>query len=159
MNHLIYYLTFACAVGSGLLAGIFFAFSTFIMTSLSRLPEDKSIPAMQSINAVIVRSWFIVLFMGMTVLCLILGVVSFTRLGTPSAVYALTGSLLIIVGSFLVTAVFNVPLNNRLASVTPGTETAKAWKHYTADWVPWNHVRTIASLAAMIAFIIALRVW
>jgi uncharacterized membrane protein len=158
ITNLLYYLTFVAALGSGLLAGIFFAFSTFVITSLSRLPAEQGIYAMQSINAVIVRSPFIVVFIGTTVLCLILGIVSCVRFGTAGAGYALTGSLFIIIGTFLVTAIFNVPLNNELASVTQGSsDAAKVWGRYIAGWMPWNHVRTIASIAALVFFVITLR--
>lgn len=72
----------------------------------------------------------------------------------------LTGSLLIFVGVFLVTIVFNVPLNDTLASVTSGSsEGSRVWREYLAGWMPWNHVRTIASIAALACFIIALRKW
>ncbi|MFM9277612.1 anthrone oxygenase family protein [Paenibacillus jiagnxiensis] len=158
MTNLFYYLTFAAALGSGLLAGIFFAFSTFVMTALSRLPAGQSIYAMQSINDVIVKSSFIVVFMGTTALCLILGIVSCARFGTAGAGYVLAGCLCIIVGAFLVTAIFNVPLNNELATITPGSsDAAGVWGRYIAGWMPWNHVRTMASIAALVLFVIALR--
>lgn len=160
MNNLLYYLTFASAMGSGLLAGIFFTFSAFIMTSLARLPAEHGISAMQSINTTILQSLFILVFMGTTSLSIILGIASSIKLGTAGAAYVLTGSLLIFVGVFLVTIVFNVPLNDTLASVTSGSsEGSRVWTEYLAGWMPWNHVRTIASIAALACFIIALRKW
>jgi uncharacterized membrane protein len=76
----------------------------------------------------------------------------------PRAPFLLAGSLLYIVGTILVTIVFNVPLNNRLASVTPGSaEGAAVWTRYLSAWTAWNHVRTAASLAAAASFIMALR--
>lgn len=160
MNNLLYYLTFASAMGSGLLAGIFFTFSAFIMTSLARLPAEHGISAMQSINTTILQSLFILVFMGTTSLSIILGIASSIKLGTAGAAYVLTSSLLIFVGVFLVTIVFNVPLNDTLASVNSGSsEGSRVWTEYLAGWMPWNHVRTIASIAALACFIIALRKW
>ncbi|KQX65906.1 MULTISPECIES: DUF1772 domain-containing protein [unclassified Paenibacillus] len=160
MNSLLYYLTFASAMGSGLLAGIFFTFSAFVMTSLARLPAEQGITAMQSINTTILQSLFILVFMGTTFLSIILGIASSIKLGTVGAAYVLTGSLLILVGTFLVTVVFNVPLNDTLASVTSGSsEGTRVWREYLAGWMPWNHVRTITSIAALACFIIALRKW
>ncbi|MDQ0899036.1 MULTISPECIES: DUF1772 domain-containing protein [unclassified Paenibacillus] len=115
MNNLLYYLTFASAMGSGLLAGIFFTFSAFIMTSIARLPAEQGISAMQSINTTILQSLFILVFMGTTFLSIILGIASSIKLGTVGAAYVLTGSLLIFVGAFLVTIVFNVPLKRYLS--------------------------------------------
>jgi uncharacterized membrane protein len=55
-----------------------------------------------------------------------------------------------------VTVLFNVPLNNRLATVKPESAEGKAiWTHYLSVWTAWNHVRTVAPLAAMAAFILA----
>ena len=51
---------------------------------------------------------------------------------------------------------FNVPLNDALAAVAPSSpEGAALWTRYLAEWLPWNHVRTFANIAALIAFILA----
>jgi uncharacterized membrane protein len=157
---LLYYLTFASSLGAGLLTGVFFAFSVFVMQSLDKLSTEQGISAMQSINTTILQSSFMVVFMGTTVLSVFLGIASFIKLGKTSALYVIAGSLLIFVGVFLVTALFNVPLNDTLAAVNSGSvEGAQAWKEYLDSWMPWNHVRTIASIGALIFFIIAIRRW
>ena len=38
-------------VAAGTVGGVFFAFSTFVMKALARLPHAQAIAAMQSINA------------------------------------------------------------------------------------------------------------
>ena len=160
MINLLYYLTYASAVGAGLLAGVFFAFSAFVMQSLAKLPVEKGISAMQSINSTILQSSFMLVFMGTTVLSVVLGVASFIKMGRTSAIYVIVGSLLIIFGVFMVTAIFNVPLNDTLAAATSGSsEGAQTWGEYLVRWVPWNHVRTIASIGALISFICAIRRW
>src|SRR5690606_19236618 len=55
-------LLWVCAIGCGLVAGIYFAFSTFIMQALARVETDAGIAAMQSINRAILRSPFMPLF-------------------------------------------------------------------------------------------------
>ncbi len=55
------------ALGCGLMAGVYFAFSTFIMTALGRLDQAAGIAAMNAINVDIVRSLFMPLFLGTTV--------------------------------------------------------------------------------------------
>jgi len=160
MADFLYYVIFASALGAGMLAGVFFTFSAFVMTSLTRLPAEQSISAMQSINSTILRSLFMLVFMGSTVLSVVLGIASFVKWGTPNAVYVLIGSLFIFFGMFLVTVIFNVPLNDSLAASNPGSaEGARVWKAYVARWVPWNHVRTISSIAALISFMMAIRKW
>ncbi|UUZ79343.1 DUF1772 domain-containing protein [Paenibacillus sp. P26] len=79
-------------------------------------------------------------------------------MGEAGALYQLTGSLLLIAGSFLVTVMLSVPLNDRLASVEPGSlDGARLWAQYVVRWTAWNHVRTISALAALLSFILALR--
>ena len=39
-------------IGSGIIAGVFYAFSSFIMKALAGVPSGEGIAAMQSINAV-----------------------------------------------------------------------------------------------------------
>ena len=151
-------LTYVSALGSGLIAGIFFAFSTFVMAALARLPATQGIVAMQSINSTILRTLFSFVFIGTAFASIILGGGSLLRLSTPGAWYLLIGSLLYLVGAFLATILFNVPLNDALAAVAPDSaKGAEVWQCYLSSWVAWNHVRTIASLASMAAFILALR--
>jgi uncharacterized membrane protein len=69
------------------------------------------------------------------------------------AVYLLVGSLLYLVGAIGVTIVFNIPLNDSLAKVVPdSTEGGTLWVRYLANWTFWNHIRTLAALAAAILF-------
>jgi uncharacterized membrane protein len=146
------------ALGSGLIAGTFFAFSTFVMRALGRLPPPEGIAAMQAINIVVLSPMFLGVFMGTAVLCAIGAVFSFFRWHEPGSGYLLAGSLLYLAGCFLVTAAFNVPRNNVLAAVVPtDPASASVWANYLSSWTFWNHVRTIGSLAAMVAFILALR--
>ena len=71
----------------------------------------------------------------------------------------LAGGVLYVIGMFVFTVVFNVPLNNALAAVDPAsTEAAPLWARYLTDWTLWNHVRTIASTAACALFIWAIAV-
>jgi uncharacterized membrane protein len=59
------------------------------------------------------------------------------------------GSLLYVIGTFLVTMVCNVPLNDALAVADPTSgDGARLWAGYLTNWTFWNHVRTVAALAA-----------
>ena len=149
-------LTLVAALGSGLIAGVFFAFSAFVMQSLARLPAGQGIAAMQTINVVILKSAFMGVFLGTAALCVIALVVSFLRWHEEDAIYLLAGSVLYLVGSFLVTIVFNVPRNDALASMPADSASANQWTGYVTGWTIWNHVRTAASLAAAASFSMAL---
>src|SRR4028119_494064 len=137
------------ALGCGLIAGVFFAFSTFVMSALARLQPTQGIAAMQSINITVINPLFMAAFLGTAAVCIFLAVSSVLRWHQPGAAYLLIGSLLYLIGTVGVTIVCNVPLNEALARVEPGsTEGASLWVSYLANWTAWNHVRTIAALAA-----------
>ena len=148
-NSLTSILTLVTALGCGTIAGVFFAFSTFVMKALARLPADDGIAAMQSINVAVVNSWFLGAFLGTAAACLLVIVAAISQWSDSSAIFQLLGAGTYLVGCFLVTMVFNVPMNDALASLSPADpDRAARWASYLADWTTWNHVRTLASLAA-----------
>ncbi len=157
LNDWLFTFTLLAALGCGLIAGVFFAFSAFVMKALERLTAAEGITAMQSINLAVVNPLFLSVFLGTAALC-VLGVVSaFLRWQEPDALYLLVGSILYLAGSFLVTAVFNVPKNNRLAEVRPtDPQSAGLWADYLRTWTAWNHFRAIAALAATASLGLAL---
>ena len=149
--------TFVAALACGLMGGFFFAFSVCVMRALASLPASAGIAAMQSINIVVINPLFLSVFLGTGALSVALSVFSLLRSEQPGATYTLIGSLLYLVGSVLVTFVFNVPRNNVLAALEPSeAEAASIWTDYVKIWTAWNHVRTISALAAALSFSIAL---
>ena len=154
VEKLAFLLTLLAALGSGLIAGVFFIFSVAVMRALERVPGGM-VP-MQSINIVIINPMFLGVFMGTAVLCVVLLVVSVMRWQSPGSVWLVAGCLLYLMGSIGVTMVFNVPMNNALAAADPASaEGQKIWADYLTNWTFWNHVRTLASLAALASFIAA----
>ncbi|MEH2289071.1 anthrone oxygenase family protein [Nostoc sp.] len=149
IDNLRFSLTLFTALGCGLVAGVFFAFSTFVMNALARLQPKEGIIAMQSINITAINPLFMLALFGTAVACIFLAVSSVLKWHQPGAAYLLIGSLLYLLGTVLVTIAFNVPLNDALAIAKPdSTEGANLWARYLTNWTFWNHVRTIAALAA-----------
>jgi uncharacterized membrane protein len=158
MSGVLYAVTLATALGCGLVAGVFFAFSAFVMTALARLPPAQGIAAMQSINVVVINPAFLGVFFGTAVLCIVLAVAALVTWGESGAIYLLLGALLYLVGTIGVTMVCNVPRNNALAAVAPDSvDGAGLWARYVTEWTMWNHVRTAAALLAAASFTMALR--
>lgn len=147
----------AAALGSGLIAGIFFAFSTFIMQAFARLSAEQGIAAMQSINTTILRSPFMAVFLVTLGLSVLIAVMAIVHWRGGASLLMLAGAALYIVTTFGSTIVFNVPLNDALDKVDGRTaEAAELWTTYLSDWTKWNHLRTAASLLAACAFVRAL---
>ena len=159
MSAILYAATLATALGCGLVAGVFFAFSTFVMAALRRLKPEEGIAAMQSINILAVTPAFMTALFGTAVGCL--GLTTWAAISSNGRMTALVlaGCVFYLVGSVGVTIVCNVPLNNRLARLHPqGAEAAAYWVKYVTRWTAWNHVRTSAALAAAALLTVALSV-
>ena len=146
IDELLFTLTLIAALGCGLVAGIFFAFSTFVMKALARVPSAEGIAAMQSINITVINPWFMGAFFGTASACVLVVVISLFRWNEAEAVYLVSGGLAYLIGTILVTIVFNVPRNNALAAVDPqSADGARVWAGYVTGWTAWNHVRTVAA--------------
>ncbi len=151
------YLLWFSVVACGLLAGLYFAFSAFVMTALGRIDTTAGVAAMNSIDAAILRSPFMPLFLGSSLSSLALAIIALLGWDRPGAPAMLAGGLLYFAGMFVVTMLFNVPRNNALAASDPASAAgAELWARYLREWTAWKHVRTIASTAALILFVIAL---
>jgi uncharacterized membrane protein len=137
---------------------VFFAFSTFVMTALRRLPAAQGIAAMQAINLAVINPAFLGVFLGTAAACAVLGIIAVMRWSQPGAAYLLGGAALYLIGTFLVTMLFNVPLNNVLATIAPGdADAARGWDDYVRRWTMWNHLRALAATVAMVLFVASLR--
>lgn len=158
MNSLLPVLALATALGCGLIAGLFFAFSVCVMAALARLPAAQGMAAMQAINAAILNPVFLGVFFAVPAGCAVLAVAAALGHAGPGGGYLLAGAGVYLAGSFAVTLLFNVPRNNALAAAAPdGPAGERLWPAYLRVWTAWNHVRTIASLAA--AALLTLGLW
>ncbi len=149
-------LTRVAAVGSGLMAGMFFVFSVAIMPALDRLGHPGGMKAMQRINDDIQTPLFLLVFLGSGAAGAALAVSSLWTWAQPGAGYRLSGGLGLI-GIVALTVVYHVPRNNSLKAVSADSTAAPAeWARYLREWVPWNHVRTVASTASLVTLLLAL---
>jgi|EndMetStandDraft_9_1072997.scaffolds.fasta_scaffold07550_3 uncharacterized membrane protein len=156
MERILFILILASALGSGLIGGVFFAFSTFVMQALGRIPAAQGIAAMQSINVVVLNPWFLGVFVGTAASCTLVVIAALMR-QPAGTVLLIAGCVLYVAGTFLVTMMFNVPRNDALMAVAPeSAEGAAYWSKYLVEWTFWNHVRTAAATAGSAALILAL---
>lgn len=131
-------ITLIAATASGLMAGLFFSFSTAVMPGLADLPAENARAAMRRINVRIQNPLFLLVFLGNAVLC---GIEVFQG--------RVVGGLLYLIGCLLLTMFVNVPMNNRLER----TDDAY-WPEYLRKWTLWNHVRGVACLASTVILLL-----
>ncbi|WP_217544853.1 anthrone oxygenase family protein [Streptomyces sp. GbtcB6] len=151
-----YVLVLLGVLGTGLVAGVFCGFSAFVMRGLSSLPPAQGVAAMNAINRAALTPAFMLVFAGSAVVCAMIAVVTFVVWPDDGKAELLLGSGLYLFGSFGLTAMANVPRNEALAKLEPGTpEAVSYWPVYVRDWTLWNHVRTFASAAAALVYVLA----
>ena len=147
------------ALGSALVAGVFLAFSAFVVRALDALGPTAAITAMQQVNRLAPRAGLLVPLLGTALLCLLLAVVAVLSLVSGSTArgwLVLVGCLLYGV-AFVVTAAYHVPRNDALAQVDPaGAAAAQVWRAYAGGWLALNHVRTAAAAFGAGALLAAL---
>jgi uncharacterized membrane protein len=145
------------AVGCAIIGGVYFTFSAFVMIALGAVEREAGIAAMKAINYTILRSLFMPLFYGTTLAATVLAGIAIFQWSMPDSRWILVGSVVYLAGMFLVTVIFNVPMNNTLDQVkTESVDAAGVWADYIRTWTKWNHVRTIASLFTSLTYVAVL---
>src|SRR3954467_1525155 len=104
------------ALWCGVSAGVFVAFSTFVMRGLGALPAARGIAAMNAINVAAPNPAFMAVFLGAAMLCAVIAVVTFVLWPDEGTVELLLGCALYLVGCFGVTVAANIPRNTALAA-------------------------------------------
>ena len=144
MTTVVQTLSVVAVVGTGVVTGILLIFSTTVMPSLAR--HSQGAATMVTINQQILNPTFLLLFIGTTVACVVLAVLTLLGHGSGGG-FTLLGCGLYVVGVFGVTAGFNVPMNDALAALPPGSpEAAAYWGVYLRRWTRWNTIRSILGI-------------
>ena len=81
MSILLETVTVATAIASGLVGGVFFAFSNFVMAALGARPDREGLAAMQAINVTVLNPLFMLLLFAPVVACAGLAIAALGDLG------------------------------------------------------------------------------
>lgn len=141
---------------TGLVAGVFYAYSVSVDLGLAAQPDASYVATMQEINERIQNPLFFAGFFGAGLFSLAALVVHFPRLRSRRFQLISLACLFYIGGGFLLTAFVNVPMNDRLAAVDPDAPArvlARARDAYEGPWDFWNGVRTVFSTLSFVALI------
>jgi uncharacterized membrane protein len=139
----------AATITTGLMAGLFFAFTSAIMPALRGADDRTFVDVMQRINVSIINPVFMTAFVG-GLLVTIAAVVVHWRDEKDALPWIIAG-LALYAAMFLITAAINVPLNNALdAAGDPGriADLRAVRNQFEGRWVAWNIVRAVANVAA-----------
>lgn len=150
-------LTAVSVIACALVAGVFLAFSDFVMRSLDQTARSGGIETMQVINREVFRTVFMVVLVGMSIVSPVLMALAWWQMHGAAQALVLSGGALYMVLVFGVTVAGNVPLNIRLEIMSPASpEAAPFWTHeFYPRWTGLNHVRTFGAAAAACCFLLA----
>ena len=145
-------------VGTGVMAGVYVAFSVMVMPALDRRPAGEAVGFMQATNRYALRPPFQLAFSGTAVVAVVLTVVAFV-VDDVDRLRLLVGSLAYLL-TVVITGVFHVPRNNGIDAVdaTDTDASAAAWRAYSRPWRLGNDVRGLLCVIALLAYADALRV-
>ena len=143
-------------IAYALVAGVFLTFSDFVMGSLAAATPAGGIQSMQIINRKVFRTIFMVLLLGMSAASPILAAFAVWQGAGAATAWVVAAAMTYMIGVFLVTVVFNVPMNNRLDRMDHLSWAAEAyWLRYVPAWTFWNTVRWLASAVAAVCLLMA----
>ncbi|GAA1808853.1 DUF1772 domain-containing protein [Agromyces neolithicus] len=150
-------LLIVAVLGTGVMAGVFYAFSGFVTQGLDRLPAADAARAMRGINVTAVRAPLMLALFGTGLVVLAVLGFAFTGALEGAMWWASAAAVVYLGGVIGVTAGANVPRNNRLAAAAnEAAALESAWHEFRPGWQAWNHVRTITCAASCVGFAVAL---
>lgn len=145
---------------TGLVAGLFYGYDCSIIKGLGNLTDKEYLGAFQSINRAILNPYFFLSFIGSIIVLLISCWLTFKSGNMPTFYFMLAATLVYLLGTFIVTMVANVPLNNQLDKLNLTAEPAemiRAFREkFETGWNKWHHIRTYASMFAFLLAILSL---
>lgn len=149
MDGILFALTLATALGSIVMGGVFFGFSTLVMKGLAQVSAKDATGVMQAINRSALTPAFMSVFMGTGLASLALGVWAVIDWDGAYSGYLVAGSATYVVASFMLTVAYHVPRNEALVKVTAGSaEGDRMWATYLVEWTRMNSVRGLAGVVA-----------
>ncbi|MCT2593642.1 DUF1772 domain-containing protein [Streptomyces sp. N2-109] len=141
----------AATVLTGLMAGIYFAFSVAVMPGLAATNDETFVRSMQSVNVKILNGWFMLAFFGALLLPALAGVLLFRDGGMRAVVVWVVAAFVLYAATIGITAGVNVPLNDKLAaagSAAGDSGFAAAREQFETVWVRGNAARALLATAA-----------
>lgn len=137
----------AATLLTGLMAGLYFAFSIAVMPGLGACDDRTFTAAMRSVNRKILNGWFGLAFAGAPLSILLAGALHLGGDAT-SVVFWTLAAFLLYAATVAFTFRVNVPLNDELEAADE-EDTAAVRRRFEKRWVRWNHARTWLNTAAL----------
>ncbi len=134
------YVALGARISAGLLAGLYFAFAVAVMPALYGLGDAAFVETMKRINVSIVNTVFLLVFFAAPLLA------TATAMLVRSPVVYTAAALGVI--TLMITVLFNVPLNDKLA-------TGGSRADLENRWVLFNGLRTLTGIGSFLCLLLS----
>jgi uncharacterized membrane protein len=153
------WLTIFTVVGVGVIAGIFFVFSAFMMQVLDQRPPREAVSTMQLMNKQMEgNAPFLFLFTATSLTAVVLAVYALVSMEGSARIWLIVGGATYAVGGFLITAAYHIPRNKEMDEIdASAADVGTRWSDYLSEWLPAHHLRTVLAIVALFSFAMALR--
>ena len=146
---------FGAVILTGLSAGLFYAWQVSVIPGTRKVIDITYLETMQSINRAILNPAFFLIFFGSLIL---LGISSIYEFHANRWVFGLmlASSIIYLIGTFGVTVLGNVPLNNQLEVMKiaeAGAQEIAAFRQFYETH--WNKLHLIRTASAVLSFLLA----
>jgi uncharacterized membrane protein len=145
---------------TGLIAGLFYSYDCSVIKGLGSLPDAEYLSAFKAINKAILNPYFFMSFMGSLLVLPIAAWLNYKEGGTTSFYLLIAATLVYVAGTFGVTILGNVPLNNlvdRFDITTASQMNIQALRQkFEGSWNTLNHIRTYANILSFLLAILSL---
>lgn len=142
---------------TGLSAGLFYAWTVSVIPGTRKVTDIIYLETMQSINKAILNPAFMLIFFGSLILLLV-STIQHNQNGLIFWIL-LAAMLVYLVGTFGVTALGNVPLNNELDVMNLGElsiqRLAEFRNYYEVKWNRLHYIRTVFSVLSFLLSLLA----
>lgn len=137
---------------TGLSAGLFFAWSVSVIPGTKRVPDLVYLQTMQAFNRAILNPGFFLIFFGSLFLLVLSSILYFQD--RPTFWLLLAAALSYLLGTFGVTALGNVPLNDSLDALDLGELAidllARTRQEYEGRWNRFHRIRTVFAVLSFL---------
>jgi uncharacterized membrane protein len=135
------------------MAGIFFTWSNAVKPGIGKLSDLEYLRTFQSMNRVILKNTFKIIFSGAIITTGLLPIFYFNLY--PNNIFWMFISAFIIywIGAFIVTIIGNIPLNELLDKTSLESISLEELKTIrTSIEVKWNNFNLIRSISSVVSF-------
>ena len=138
---------------TGLSAGFFYAWQVSVIPGTKKITDGSYLEAMQLINRAVLNPAFFIIFFGALIL-LVWSTYLEYKAGISLTFWLTLGAAVVyLIGTFGITAIGNVPLNESLNVIQLNTLSVEELNATRTNYeLPWNRLHLIRTIFSLISF-------